>query len=67
MEEGKEDETNFLPLPEIRMLGMAKSVSFQVQGQTQYRQAEEKSEKKIGVGGKLMDWKLKRGQKVHGL
>lgn len=31
------------------------------------RQAEEKSEKKIGVGGKLMDWKLKRGQKVHGL
>ena len=33
---GTEDETNFLPLPEIRMPGMAYSAPFQVQGQTQY-------------------------------
>ena len=33
---GEEDETNFLPLPEIRMPGMAYSAPFQVQGQTQY-------------------------------
>lgn len=31
---GKEDETNFLPLPEIRMPRMAYSGLFQVQGQT---------------------------------
>lgn len=31
---GKENETNFLPLPEIRMPKMAYSGPFQVQGQT---------------------------------
>lgn len=33
---GKEDETNFLPLPEIRIPGIVYSAPFQVQGQTQY-------------------------------
>lgn len=59
MEGGKEDETNFLPLPEIRMPGM-------VQGQTQYGCTAEQTGSKRSVKGKIeSETNQKKGQRVQ--
>lgn len=55
---GEEDETNFLPLPEIRIPGIVSSAPFQDQGQTQCRPSS-RADRRGGEEGRERpgDWK----------